>query len=161
MEDWLLVNDIKETHVGVGADKCYELPDGTKMTVADSDLRGTAERLFRMGLQPQPGWDVLRLLCMARSDPGSPFYRMPKDVLQLVLHSLLDRGCHHLVADAIGACPAELQQQLWGNVLLAGGSTLFPGFEGRLHSELRMLSSAHPVRVVAPPERKVLMMVLL
>jgi centractin len=81
-------------------------------------------------------------------------YRVPKDVLQLLLHSLLDRGMHNLVEDAIGRCQAEVQRELWSNVVLAGGSTLFRGFDTRLLSELRV-TSKYPVKVIAPPERKV------
>uniref|UniRef100_A0A6B2LVI3 Actin n=1 Tax=Arcella intermedia TaxID=1963864 RepID=A0A6B2LVI3_9EUKA len=44
---------------------------------------------------------------------------------------------------------------LYYNVLLSGGSTLFPGLRERLQRELSVLvPSAIKVRVLDPPERK-------
>jgi len=46
-------------------------------------------------------------------------------------------GVQSLVRDAINRSPKEFQEELWANVVIAGGSTLFPGFEQRLRRELR------------------------
>jgi actin-related protein len=72
-------------------------------------------------------------------------------------------GVAQLVADAVrdaarGRCPsadAEVSQLMWGNVVVAGGSTMLRGFQQRLQAELRLLAPPGTrVHVVAPPERK-------
>lgn len=61
-----------------------------------------------------------------------------------LLFSPQDIGLHQpglpeLAADAISHCPETLRPLLCGNVVLTGGSSLFPGFEMRLGRELRRL----------------------
>ena len=59
-----------------------------------------------------------------------------------------------LTASAVEACPdLSLQQHMCFNVIVAGGSTLFPGLPGKLTKELRGLLP-YRVNVIAPPERK-------
>jgi len=49
----------------------------------------------------------------------------------------------------------ETRKDLWGNIVLSGGNTMFRGIKDRLKSEIKALapSTAEP-NVVAPPERK-------
>lgn len=64
-------------------------------------------------------------------------------------------GVHTAIHESIQKCDMDLRRDLYGNVLLAGGSTLFPGFASRLTKELTALAPGSvKVRVVAPPERK-------
>ena len=61
-------------------------------------------------------------------------------------------GIHKLTYDSIMKCDVEIQKDLFANIVLAGGSTLFPGIAERMHKAL-----AHPtmkVKIIAPPERK-------
>ncbi|ELR20214.1 Actin [Acanthamoeba castellanii str. Neff] len=56
---------------------------------------------------------------------------------------------------SIYRCSSELRKLMWGNVMLSGGSTLFPGMAARLQKRLTDLAPADAgVRVIAPPERK-------
>ncbi|MFX0094949.1 MAG: actin, cytoplasmic 2, partial [Candidatus Hodarchaeota archaeon] len=49
----------------------------------------------------------------------------------------------------------SLRDEFYANIVLAGGSTLFPGFKERLHKQLtEMVPEAIEVRLIAPPERK-------
>jgi hypothetical protein len=44
---------------------------------------------------------------------------------------------------------------LYGNVVLSGGTTMFPGIADRMQKELTTLSpTSMKVKIVAPPERK-------
>ncbi|XP_072101496.1 actin, macronuclear-like isoform X1 [Mobula birostris] len=64
-------------------------------------------------------------------------------------------GVHRLVFKSISKCDIDLRKYLHSNVLLSGGSTLFPGLDERLLKELQFLAPAGiPVKVIAPPERK-------
>uniref|UniRef100_UPI00398E86BA actin, cytoplasmic 1-like isoform X1 n=1 Tax=Pristiophorus japonicus TaxID=55135 RepID=UPI00398E86BA len=64
-------------------------------------------------------------------------------------------GVHRLVFKSILKCDIDLRKCFHSNVLLSGGSTLFPGLDERLLKELQLLAPAGvPVKVIAPPERK-------
>ncbi|XP_048471015.1 actin-like isoform X2 [Rhincodon typus] len=64
-------------------------------------------------------------------------------------------GVHRLVYKSILKCDIDLRKYLHSNVLLSGGSTLFPGLDERLLKELQFLvPTGVPVKVIAPPERK-------
>lgn len=48
-----------------------------------------------------------------------------------------DRGIHEYIAEAISACDQTDRPELYANIVIAGGSTCFAGFEERLEAELR------------------------
>jgi len=50
-----------------------------------------------------------------------------------------------------------IRKDLWGNIVLSGGSSIFPGIMDRLHKELTYLApSTMKIKVISPPERKYL-----
>ena len=52
-------------------------------------------------------------------------------------------------------CDVDIRKDLYGNVVMSGGSTMYPGIQDRLTKE--MVALAPPtmkIKVVAPPERK-------
>jgi actin len=52
-------------------------------------------------------------------------------------------------------CDVDIRKDLYGNVVLSGGSTMFPGIGDRMSKEITALApSSMKVKVVAPPERK-------
>ena len=55
-------------------------------------------------------------------------------------------GLAECVVQAVDACPPDLRESLYANIVLTGGSTRFPNFSERLQRELRALVSAR-VRV--------------
>lgn len=64
-------------------------------------------------------------------------------------------GIHKYVYQSIMKCDAELQDEMYGNILLAGGSTLFPYFPSRLQREVTLLAPANTsVNVIARPDRQ-------
>merc|ERR1712124_114828 len=49
----------------------------------------------------------------------------------------------------------DIRKDLYGNVVLSGGSTMFPGIAERMTKELTALApSTMKIKVIAPPERK-------
>lgn len=86
---------------------------------------------------------------------GSERIRCPKALFQPCLLSSEADGVHTIIASSIRRCDAEVHNAMYGNIVLADGSTLFPGFKDRLEVELRKWAPecAH-VGVVASPERK-------
>jgi hypothetical protein len=60
-----------------------------------------------------------------------------------------------MVFNAIMKCDVDIRKDLYANVVLAGGATMFPGLAERLQKELTALApAAMKVKVVAPAERK-------
>ena len=52
-------------------------------------------------------------------------------------------------------CDVDIRKDLYVNIVLSGGSTMFPGIADRMQKEITALATpTMKVRVVAPPERK-------
>ncbi|XP_072369060.1 actin-1-like [Scyliorhinus torazame] len=67
---------------------------------------------------------------------------------------LKETGVHKLMLNSITKCEQQLHKELFSNMLLCGGSTLFPGMEERLLKDIKLHTpSGVQVKVIAPPER--------
>jgi centractin len=63
-------------------------------------------------------------------------------------------GAADILVNAIMKSDLDLRPKLFSQIVLAGGSTLTPGFGDRLLYEVRARSPAHTrIRISAPPER--------
>jgi actin len=52
-------------------------------------------------------------------------------------------------------CDIEIRKDLFANIVLSGGSTMFPGIANRMLKEITSLApSSMSVKIIAPPERK-------
>jgi actin len=160
-------------------DKPYALPDGQVITMGNESFH-CPETLFdgaaETAMKASPvgaAWNSLRLLWIGRADPGSLLHGLPKDLARVIQSHVLvnhnqqhffreyrrvlelTRPVHELLQDSIRRCDADLHVDLYGNVVLCGGSTLFPGIAERLRRELcARAPTAMQIKVVAPPERK-------
>ncbi|XP_070580858.1 actin-1-like [Ptychodera flava] len=64
-------------------------------------------------------------------------------------------GVHKTVHDSIMECDLDIRRELYSNIVLSGGTSMFHGFEDRLHKEITSLApSGVDIKIVAPPERK-------
>ncbi|CAE7919152.1 unnamed protein product, partial [Symbiodinium sp. KB8] len=64
-------------------------------------------------------------------------------------------GVHTALHQTVQKCDIDIRRDLYGNVVLSGGTTMFPGIDSRLTKELTALApSSVKIKVVAPPERK-------
>jgi len=64
-------------------------------------------------------------------------------------------GIHETIFESIMKCDVDLRRHLYQNVVLSGGTTMFPGIGERLTRELTALApSTMKIKVIAPPERK-------
>ena len=60
-----------------------------------------------------------------------------------------------MISQSILNCSADMRQELYSNIILAGGSTMFPGFSERLNKEMTdLVSSTTKIKITAPQERK-------
>jgi len=52
-------------------------------------------------------------------------------------------------------CDVDIRKDMYGNLVLTGGSSMFPGIADRLQKEIVALApSTMKVKIIAPPERK-------
>ena len=64
-------------------------------------------------------------------------------------------GIHRCIFQTIMKCDIDLRRDLYANIVLSGGSTLFPGIGERVTKELISLAPmTMKIKVIAPPERK-------
>lgn len=66
-------------------------------------------------------------------------------------------GVHRTCYDSIAKCDDSVRKDLLSNIVLSGGSSLFPGFAGRMADELTALvrpANARAVNVMAVPSRR-------
>jgi len=64
-------------------------------------------------------------------------------------------GVHEIVVRSISRCDVDIRREMFGNVVLSGGTTVIPGLAERLAKEVSSLAPPGVrVRVVAPPDRK-------
>ncbi|KAM0685964.1 Actin-42A [Conglomerata obtusa] len=63
----------------------------------------------------------------------------------------IDATCYN----SIMKCDVDIRRDLYGNIVLSGGTTMYPGLNERIMQEIsKLASSTMKVKVVAPPERK-------
>lgn len=63
---------------------------------------------------------------------GTHVTPLPTTNAYVTFEGLEQVGLAPAIADSISALPEELQGMFWANIGLIGGSTKFPGFQGRL-----------------------------
>ncbi|XP_071487913.1 actin, non-muscle 6.2-like [Diadema antillarum] len=86
---------------------------------------------------------------------GSERFRAAEPLFQPKLIESDHQGVHELVYSSIMMCDADIRPLLFGNVILAGGSTMICGFPERLKKELSALAPPGiKVNVIAPPKRE-------
>merc|ERR1719361_510662 len=63
-------------------------------------------------------------------------------------------GIHKLVKESIMKCNKDIQRDLYRNIVLSGGSTMFANMAKRLQKEVAILAPAsNKVKVISPPDR--------
>jgi len=82
-------------------------------------------------------------------------FRAPEVLFQPGLIGKEAEGIHKLTFDSIQKCDIDIRKDLYQNVVLSGGTTMFTGIDQRLNKELKALAPPNvKTKIVAPPERK-------
>ena len=83
-------------------------------------------------------------------------FRCPEALFKLSLIGKGELGIHDVLVRAIQKCEVHVREELYANIVLAGGNTMFKGIEQRLELETSSLAPANiKVKVVAYSDRKV------
>ncbi|XP_037002727.1 actin-related protein T2 [Artibeus jamaicensis] len=152
---------------------------GQDITEHLTQLLQASGRAFTCALSKMLVDDIKEKLCYVALEPVKELTRRPEEVLreyklpdgnlvqigdqlfqapealfapeQLGLQS---PGLSHMVSCSVAKCDADVQNTLFGEIVLSGGSTLFPGLDDRLLKELeRLASKGTPIKITAPPDR--------
>eukprot|EP00455_Lapot_gusevi_P027889 TRINITY_DN2963_c0_g1_i1.p1 TRINITY_DN2963_c0_g1~~TRINITY_DN2963_c0_g1_i1.p1 ORF type:complete len:377 (+),score=51.30 TRINITY_DN2963_c0_g1_i1:41-1171(+) len=113
-----------------------------------------------MTLNPEPEETIERYELPSGHvlEVGNERYRCPEAMFRPELVGLEEPGLHQLTNWSIQTCEVELRSNLYVNIILSGGNTMFRGFAERLETEIQTLAhqqwSETRVKVIAPPERK-------
>jgi actin, other eukaryote len=86
---------------------------------------------------------------------GAERFRCPEVLFQPSMIGMEAPGIHETTYNSIMKCDVDIRKDLYGNIVLSGGSTMFPGIADRMSKEITALApSSMKIKVVAPPERK-------
>jgi len=86
---------------------------------------------------------------------GSERFRCPEVLFQPSFVGKEASGIHDTTFQSIMKCDVDIRKDLYANVVLSGGTTMFAGIGERMTKELTALApSTMKIKVVAPPERK-------
>ncbi|KAG2373214.1 hypothetical protein C9374_005710 [Naegleria lovaniensis] len=86
---------------------------------------------------------------------GNERFRCPEVLFQPNFIGMEAAGVHETTFNSIGKCDIDIRKDLYGNVVLSGGTTMFEGIAERMTKELtNMAPASMKIKVVAPPERK-------
>jgi actin beta/gamma 1 len=86
---------------------------------------------------------------------GNERFRCPEVLFQPSFIGKEASGIHDCTFQTIMKCDVDIRKDLYANIVLSGGTTMYPGIGERMTKELTALApSAMKIKVVAPPERK-------
>jgi len=86
---------------------------------------------------------------------GSERFRCPEVLFQPSFIGKEASGVHDTTFQSIMKCDVDIRKDLYSNIVLSGGTTMFTGIGERMTKELTALApSTMKIKVVAPPERK-------
>lgn len=86
---------------------------------------------------------------------GNQVIRCPEALFQPMKLGKEYPGFHELVFQSIMKCDVDVRKELYGNIVMSGGTTMYPGISERLNKEITALApSTIKIKVYAPPERK-------
>ncbi|XP_038664459.1 actin, non-muscle 6.2-like [Scyliorhinus canicula] len=86
---------------------------------------------------------------------GNERFRGPEALFQPSLLGLYSAGIHETCYNSIMKCDMDIRKDLYGNTVLSGGTTMFPGTADRMQKEITALApSTMKIKIIAPPERK-------
>jgi len=113
----------------------------------DAEMKASAESSENEKTYELPDGNVITV--------GGERFRCPEVLFQPSFIGKEASGIHDTTFQSIMKCDVDIRKDLYANVVLSGGTTMFQGIGERVTKELTALApSTMKIKVVAPPERK-------
>jgi len=86
---------------------------------------------------------------------GAERFRAPDALFQPQFLGLEQEGIHKLTFTSIMKCDVDIRKDLYGNIVMSGGTTMYQGIPERVQKEVKALApDSMTIKIIAPPERK-------
>ena len=86
---------------------------------------------------------------------GNERFRCPEALFQPSILGMESPGIADMVHDSITKCDMDIRKHFYSNIVVSGGSTMFPGIADRMKKEIAALAPPTViVKIISPPERK-------
>jgi len=86
---------------------------------------------------------------------GAERFRAPEALFQPNFLGLEQEGIHKLTFSSIMKCDVDIRKDLYGNIVMSGGTTMYQNIPERVQKEVKALApDSMTIKIIAPPERK-------
>jgi len=86
---------------------------------------------------------------------GNERFRAPETLFQPSHTGMEAVGIHETCYNSIMKSDLDVRKDLYANIVLSGGTTMFPGIADRMQKEISQLAPpTMKIKIIAPPERK-------
>jgi len=86
---------------------------------------------------------------------GAERFRAPEVLFKPNFIGLEQEGIHKLAFQSIMKCDVDIRKDLYNNIVMSGGTTMFNGIAERMQKEIKALApDSMTIKIIAPPERK-------
>merc|ERR1719481_1198159 len=86
---------------------------------------------------------------------GAERFRAPEALFQPQFLGLEQEGIHKLTFSSIMKCDVDIRKDLYGNVVMSGGTTMYQGIPERVQKEVKNLApDSMTIKIIAPPRNR-------